>query len=195
MDFDAVEAYPLCWPVGWHRKKSRSYGVFKERTIYSASVSLVEELHRMGAQQIIISSNLVVNKDGSIRSGQRKPVDPGVAVYFKRKDLSQCMPCDQYTQISDNLHAITLSVGAIRGLERWGGGQIVDAAFSGFKALPQKIESSWRTVLGWRQGDALGDMEIKYKDLALLHHPDRGGKIEDFQKISQAIREARQELG
>lgn len=191
---DAIEAYPLCWPPGWVRKKYRRTGIFKDRTNHNASCEVITELDRMGATRIIVSSNLVVNKDGSIRSGQRMPGDPGVAVYFLFKDMRQCIPCDQFDRLSDNLRAITLSVQAIRGLERWGGGQIVDAAFSGFKALPAKIPSTWRDVLGVDGTAGLDAAEFQFKVKVKQYHPDRpDGDVDNFNAVCEAIRHAREE--
>ena len=192
---DAIEAYPLCWPPGWQRNKFPKYGHFKDQTNHGASVEVINELDRMGASKIIISSNLVVNKDGSIRSGQRVPGDQAVAVYFLYKKRRQCIPCDQYERIKDNLRAITLSIQAIRGLERWGGGQIVDAAFSGFKALPANIPSTWRDVLGLDPTAGLDAAEFQYRSKAREVHPDlNGGNCDEFVRINEAIRQAREEF-
>lgn len=148
MDTD-VTAYPICWPAGRQRTKTRQRAKFhkivrregtwdsrEKLSIEQARVRVVDELQRLGARKPIISSNLELRMDGMARSGQRQPTDPGVAVYFDLDGGQKCIAIDLWDRVEDNLVAVAKSIDAMRGLERWGGAQIVAAVFTGFKALP-----------------------------------------------------------
>jgi hypothetical protein len=56
--------------------------------------------------------------------------DSGAAVYFTRKGRDQCIACDKWDSVRDNLHAIGKTIEALRGIDRWGTGEMVDAAFA-----------------------------------------------------------------
>ena len=147
----------------------------------------------LGAERLIISSNLVLRLDGLPLAKQRQPSDSGVAVYFVYEGESQCLPCDKWHKVKHNIQAIRLTVEALRGLDRWGSKQMVKAAFAGFKALPEKTSArSWQAVLGYNESDGIETAESRYKTLALLHHPDRpGGNAEKFHELATAIQQAR----
>ncbi len=74
----SVTAFPLCWPEGWRatppHRRDRGYQFRQgpERTLVTldrARRLLSEELNRLGATQIVLSSNLPVRGDGQLRAG------------------------------------------------------------------------------------------------------------------------------
>lgn len=142
-------AYPLTWPAGWPRQETRRDAPFHRRvsregqswsskeklSIEQARTDVRHELRLLGAQGVVISSNLRLRLDGEPMSGQSNPDDPGVCVYFTLRKKPRCLPCDKWRRAGDNLVAISKYVEAMRGQIRWGVGS-VDAMFAGFKALP-----------------------------------------------------------
>ncbi len=146
---------------------------------------------------VIISTNLKLRKyDGLPLSNQRQPDDQGVAVHFRLKDKPQCIPCDRWARIEHNMHAIALTIGALRGLDRWGAKEMVEAAFTGFKALPggevQVQEKEWHEVLGCTPDSTLETAERHYKGLAKIFHPDKeGGFNEKMAELNKAMETAR----
>src|SRR5262245_54177038 len=80
--------------------------------------------------------------NGSRRTG-------GSAVYFTHKGRQMCFACDRWDKMEDNLHAVSKTIEALRGIERWGTGEMVQQAFTGFVALPGN--SPWE-VLGLNPG-------------------------------------------
>ena len=184
-----ITGYPLCWPPGKARtsepRRSRfgtnAWSNQKRITLNRAVRELIRELDALGATNEIISSNLRLRQDGLPYSNQRIPADPGIAVYFELPDASGayrnvCMTCDRWDKQACNIWSVAKCVGALRGLERWGGGDMVTAAFTGFVALPAPEMEPWWSVLGfYSQDDALvlGDFEIKAKKLLQQYHPDR----------------------
>jgi hypothetical protein len=189
------DAYPLQWPIGRPRwTGARQPSQFK-MTPSAMTTHLFEELDRLNAIDVIVSSN----KRPYSRSEAEFLEDPGVAVYFKRKGADIAIACDKYLRLSDNLHAIGLAVEAFRLLERHGTGEMVDAAFRGFVALPETIIMGEHTTRPWHEvlqvlPDADWDViDGAYKRLLHKVHPDKGGSTFAFQELQAAFKQAREE--
>lgn len=213
------KAYPLSWPEGWKRTTSRTTAQFGKvttalsmqagREVYTGKSRLsvqdavrriLAELSRMGVPDwnVIISTNVPLRLDGFPRSDKGEPRDPGAAVYWKQKDgqAMRCMAIDRYTRVADNLAAIAATLEAMRAIERHGGATILDRAFLGFAALPEKASQPWREVFGIPTTAAATwpMVEERFRTLAQVHHPDKGGKRDEFERIVQARDAARLEL-
>lgn len=157
---------------------------------------LFRELNLLGVRNIVLSTNLQLRLDGLPRANQKKPDDTGVAVYFTLKDDQKCFPCDKWNRVEDNIWAIAKTINALRGIERWGSKKMVDATFSGFKALPNPNDLSWRQILGiYEINNNTEFIKSRYRSLVKQNHPDRGGDPEDFNRIQKAFEEAKKELG
>jgi hypothetical protein len=216
---DSIDAYPLKWPAHWRRRpahqrdrakfgrmsqaEGRSYVSRDALTLAQALRRLNLELGRLGARGVVVSSNVQLRLDGQPRSGQGQPKDPAVAVYFTLGGKSRCLPCDRWDRVEDNLAAVAKHVEAIRGMERWGVGN-VEAMFQGFKALPGP-EGSIQPVMTRDQAAAviyefdgftsieeiLNDPEQRVdavRSAKRKTHPDAGGKQEDFTRVCEAGR-------
>jgi len=95
------------------------------------------------------------------------------------------MAIDRYDRVADNLAAIAATLEALRGIERHGGGMILDRAFTGFKALP--APEQWFQVLGVSAHASRSDIDAAYRKLASVHHPDKpGGDHETIARINAA---------
>jgi hypothetical protein len=173
-----VDAFPLHWPQGWVRAKRRERGAFKV-TFARARDELMAEISRMGGRLPVLSSNLMLRRDGLPYAQQTRIEDPGIAVYFTYKDRQMCFACDRYTTIEANARAIQLSISAIRGLERWGASDMMERAFTGFVAL-EGPSNDWRDALD------SSDPEGSYRRLRSQHHPDKGGDADEFGRIQRA---------
>lgn len=201
-----ITAYPLQWPEGWPRTKSwhQKNGRFKHDgrwiTVYAACDRVLRELEMLGIvrDDIVISTNLKTRMDGMPRSDQREPSDHGAAVYWQtRKGVRRVMAIDQYDKVADNLAAIAATLDAMRAIDRHGGAQILDRAFTGFSALPAPgAPRGWREVLGIELGVTnLGIVRAAYKALAMKHHPDRpGGSHDAMTELNGALAAAEKEL-
>lgn len=193
-----MQSYPLDWPPGWARSRTKQFARFGDKTLNKAIDGLMHELSLLGANNIVVSANLAIRKsDGLPKSGQRQPEDRGVAVYFSLNKKPQCIPCDKWTTIEDNVWAIKKTVEALRGLERWGAKEMVNAAFTGFKALPETsgtINKPWWEILGLDSNTDLFHAEEKYRKLAFICHPDRGGSQAEMAELNGAIEQARTNL-
>lgn len=189
-----AEAYPLSWPEGWprtpdHKRSTRSQF---NTTFDRARSELMKELRLLGATHVVISSWLPLRRDGMPYSDQarRKLDDPGVAVYFLLRKRQMVMARDAYTSVHDNLRSIGLGIAHLRGLERHGGGTMMERAFEGFAALPAPGARDCWSVLGLKPGAAREDIEQKFRDLVKRHHPDAGGDPDEFVAVRKARDEA-----
>lgn len=190
----SAQAYPLQWPVGrprWNGMRQSSQFKMEPRDMQN---HLFDELDRLGAVDVVVSTN----KQPYSRSTAEFLDDPGVAVYFKRKGQELAIACDKYVKVSDNLHAIGLAIEAFRSLERHGTGDMVDAAFTGFKALPETIimgehtARAWWEVLQVSQTADWDVIEAAYKRLLHKVHPDKGGSEFAFQEVQNAFKQAKE---
>jgi hypothetical protein len=173
-----TDAYPLHWPAGWPRIEYPLPAKFKTPFSYARD-NLLRELKLPGTKDVVISTNMMIRQDGLLYAKQRVPEDRGTAVYFTLREQQRCIPCDKWSTVQDKLQAIRLTVEALRGLERWGAKEMVDSAFSGFKALPagssQSAATGWWTVLGLIPDVSRADAEDVYRLLVKTHMGARPG--------------------
>lgn len=201
-DSDAVPGYPLAWPDGWRRTSAerRTRAPFGKKTagqhglLSKSRVSVSEgtsrvlyQLSLMGVARddVVISTNMELRRDGYPRTDRRPPTDPGVAVYWqKRRGRRQCIAVDRYDTVADNLAAIAATLDAMRAIERHGGAEILERAFTGFVALP--APEQWFQVLGIPSTSTREEIELAHRRLAMIHHPDRGGDAHQMARINTA---------
>lgn len=193
-----TQAYPLVWPAGRDRleESERRRGPFthhRQRMTVATSLSrLADELDRLRAENIVVSSNVPLRADGLPRSSI-EPDDPGVCVYFELEGKPHAMPCDTYDRVADNLAAIAAHIDATRRIERHGVASVAQM-FQGFLALPAP-PSCWE-VLGMSRSSATRrDVEISYRSLARSAHPDSGGSDAAMAELNAAREEALRQLG
>lgn len=204
------QRFPLNWPLGWPRTDAafRKRAKFAKITstyrpsstpggqgytdrrnsdlsISEATKRVLAELDRMRARgEAIISTNLELRLDGLPRSGLRAPDDPGVAVYWNDSvGRPKVMAIDIYETVAGNLGAVAATLDAMRAIERHGGSQILERAFTGFEALEGPNDYA---LLGLKKGASKADIDAAFRKLARTHHPDAGGDPGAFASISAA---------
>lgn len=213
-----ITAYPLAWPIGWRRTspERRAYGRFNKKvtkrysygdntyqmsqnlSVHDAVSRLLQTFERMGIDtrdDVVISTNLVLRLDGLPRSGQSMPSDPGACAYWVTSNGDRrCMAIDRYTKVEDNIAAIAATLEAMRAIERHGGAEILDRAFTGFQALPNPEQ--WWHVLGLETADVTEEEITRtWRTLAQRNHPDRGGNDHHMGKINRARDEGLRQIG
>ncbi len=179
-----TEAYPLQWPNGKRRFANRQRSKFGERSIEQATQKLCNELRLMRGSSMVISTNLRLRNDGLPYSKQAQPGDTGVAVYFLRDKKQMCFACDRWDRIQDNIYAIAMTIEALRGIERWGTGDMVEQAFTGFVALP--APKNPYEILGVGPDASDDEIDAAYRLRAKSAHPDTGGSIAAMQELTEA---------
>lgn len=222
MNNEYIKAYPLAWPGGWPRtpgakriagkfnKKSTKYGEHGgswqqtyDITISDAVDRVLHQLDVMGLHRddIIISTNLETRMDGLPRSKQRKPGDPGAAVYWEASDGGRkTIAVDRYHNVEHNIAAIGATLEALRGIARWGGAQILERAFTGFVALESPIASAGRVLNWWETLEVSRDapeheIEKAYRVKRKHAHSDHGGSDAEFMIVQAAYKVAQRERG
>lgn len=187
-------AYPLCWPDGVARTPAskRRRSAFKV-TLPRAVADLKDSLRLFGADTGSPVSGAVISSNVTL--GHNRPEDPGVAVYFHWDGAQRCIAVDRFPRVEDNVRAIYYVLEARRQEMRYGGLQIVRAAFKGFAALPPPARN-WRDVLGLSPGAGLDEVEAAFREKARQAHPDApGGSPAAMHALVEARAAARAELG
>lgn len=136
-------------------------------TLNRAEAMLRDELGKLGVHRVLVT----------VGNG-------AAAVYFTLKGKSLVMASDRFDTDAANLRSIGLAVGAMRTLERHGGGAMLDRAFAGFAALPSP-QSCWET-LGVQPDAGKEAIDHSFRIKALERHPDRGGSHEAMAELIDA---------
>lgn len=181
-----VEAYPLHWPVGYPRAKYTEKSRFSGENLGALRHDMLAELRRLGATNVVVSTNFPLRDDGLFRaSAPRGGIsDHGVAVYFTYNKEPMVLCCDKWHNIESNITAITKTIYAMRGMERWGVSDMLKRAFSGFKALPESRE--WWEILGVSRHASNDEIKRAYREKAFKAHPDHGGNNSEFNLLNEA---------
>ena len=199
----SVESFPLYWPVAWPRTKNRTRSQFTTNFEKSRK-GLFRELDLLGAESVVLSTDIPLRNDGFPYANCRMPEDPGVAIYFLYKKKSMVFACDQYERIHENIQAVKKTIEALRGIERWGASDMLERAFQGFTALPapDDTKEKWFNVLKinyqlLKQATPAG-VKSSLKDAYLkqikISHPDVGGTHDMILKINEAYEQGQKEL-
>lgn len=194
-----ITASPLTWPTFRPRTPydRRRRNAFQVSSVDTGIREVAREVRLLGGKGMIISTNLPTRRDGFPYSGVAEPKDPGVAVYFTLRGKDYCFACDTHSKVAHNLRAVAKTIEAIRGIERWGSGSMVEQAFTGFEALPNPDRGrTWREVLGLPNSGQLTAQQVEsaYRQLRSATHPDRGGSSSAFIAVQDAYDRAMREL-
>ena len=92
-----------------------------------------------------------------------------------------CFACDRWETIRENMQEVAKTIEALRGIERWGSGSMVEQAFTGFVSLPPP--RSPHDVLGVRPGATREEIDAAFRQKAKTAHPDNGGSVAAMQEL------------
>lgn len=189
-------AYPLQWPDGWPRR-SNAKTTCPFRTTLSAALNNVrDELRRFGTDSGKPMTDVMISSNVSL--GDQNPKDPGVAVYFTWEGLSTCIAVDLFDTVENNLQAIYHVLDAERKKLRYGGLNLVRAAFRGYAALPPPSRAPthpWSQVLDISPDAPMEEVEAAYRRERSGSHPDKGGNAAHFDQVQRAWEQFKQERG
>jgi hypothetical protein len=187
-----TQAYPLQWPHGWprtpiHRQGRSRFKVTPDR----ARRNLLDQIRMLGARNAVISSNVPIRQDGQpyADASRRVITDAGVAVYFELDGKAMAMACDLYQTPHENMHSLGHAIEHLRGLDRHGGGHMIERAFTGFTALPSPQQPQhWYEILGVSRDATKEEIEAAFRERAKTAHPDTGGSHEAMAALTGARR-------
>jgi len=188
------------WPGEKTRSRKRSPFNIKYQRILD---DLEREMRHLGARDIVIQAFVRsddIRNDGWPRSSARF-FEPGIILSFtgrNREALS--FPCDTYLHWDSNLRAISLTLTALRAIDRYGVTKRAEQ-YQGWKRLSaptheQKHDAIWAlghlAALADTTADAIrGDasaIDLAYRAAARKTHPDHGGNTDAFQLLQEAVR-------
>lgn len=135
--------------------------------------------------------------------------DPSVRIYFDRGGKRYVSSCGEWPHFLDNLRAAQLAIEyTYRIAEGYGvnfseeKGKAQDIFDRVFVALEAPLDPSvlllgsgneWWNVLGVSRSATKAEIVNAYRGLARVHHPDAGGRTEDFQRLRAAYEQALKE--
>lgn len=170
---------PLLWPPGWQRTEKPIRSNFDVN--WSTTIRDLEKLiGKLGLENVEITTNQRLRLDGGLSTAREAtPDDAGVAVYFTRNGQNLCIPCDRFLSVPENVRAIGMTLEYIARMERYGTSQMVEAVFTGFKAIPESSiitpvpgARSWNEVLQvWTEASP-EIVRAAYRNLSARYHPD-----------------------
>jgi len=191
------------WPKGavYHQPSERIHGKF--RTTWQTLLDdLDRELWQVGAGDVTLQIDCPeqdIGRNGMPRADARIR-SPGVVLRFDHGSLGRVeYPCDLYVDWWSNLRAISLTLNALRAVDRYGVTS-TGQQYAGFRQLP---DGSGRTPLTPEQAaDIIADasgMEAAailefaaVRDVAIARalratHPDsEGGSADNFDTVKRA---------
>lgn len=154
---------------------------------------LERELRHLRATSITVQIDVesdAIRNDGWPRSSAR-PKSPGVVLSMATPSGPLSFPCDTYSTWEDNLRAISLSLTALRAVDRYGVTKHAEQ-YRGFKAIEAPgatpTMDRYEAMSFIRNWGGDGPLEEAYRRAAKVLHPDSRphGSHEQFVKLQQA---------
>jgi hypothetical protein len=188
--FDQVLWDRLVWPEAKPRSGRRERGPFTTEIDKATTEINYEMAKRDDVSRFHISRNKIRALAG----------DPAAALWWETHEHElRVLACDKYDTQAKNLHAIALTLQALRALERWGAYTTEQAEQGARLALPAPEGASdimWQAVLGdLPEGldgdDALAVVNGRYRRLAAEANADE----KELRRLNLAVEAARKELG
>lgn len=190
--FVTIEAWPGTKRRAYERKKS-PFDVKYSRLLDD----LERELTHLRGKDIVIQAYFHredIRNDGWPRSSAR-PSEPGVIVSFVKSNGQEvAFPCDTYQTYESNLRAISLTLTALRAVERYGVSQN-DEQYKGWAKLPpapkrmSAVDAEHFIVLhSGIQISSKASFDSSYRAAARKLHPDNQdtGNNDQFVLLQQA---------
>lgn len=192
------------WPGTLRTANSRKRAPFTVQWRRITS-DLRDEIRLMGARNAVLGlaiSDRDLRNDGWIRANAQ-PEHPGVVLQLEKAGKRLSFPCDRHPHWEDNVRAISLTLAALRAVDRYG---VVasGAQYVGFGELPSgrpmgsgvmSVEEAARFI-AQNSDDPEGrlhDVEVDpsfatvlFREAAKRLHPDVGGNPETFRKLVAA---------
>lgn len=190
--FAGKSSYPLEWPGHIPRTKRTQSSRFNT-TLHQALENVEKSLELLAKNSGKKISHIVLSSNVTL--GKMNPKDAGVCVYFNWNGAELCIPIDRYDKVQDNLQAIHHIIEADRTKLRHGGLEFVMAEKQGKTALlSDGANKPWHEVLNLTPGASFEQVKARYRELAKLHHSDKGGNDSTMAEINKAWERARKEL-
>jgi len=156
------------------------------------------ELMQLAATGIVLQAGFharQLRRDGW-PYGDATPTHPAVILSFRdSENRALSFPCDRYTEYTDNVRAIALSLEALRAVDRFGVTKRSEQ-YAGFKAI--EAPKAWTVedaaqFIAIKAGSASGAVisdaghyRSAYRVAASSLHPDKGGNPHEWKLLGDA---------
>ena len=189
----------LDWPAEFDRTPAEERKPYPHGFRVSRSVAfdnILSELRKMDARNVQLDTGAEHQKRNPNKPYANSDFDdPGVVVRFERDGQQFAIPCDRWDNARDNAQAIARYLDAKRALERYGV-STVESEYS-THALPPGDEDREAVVARQPPHEVLGvapdapDTVVRgaARSLKADSHPDNGGDVEQFKRVSKAEEE------
>jgi hypothetical protein len=195
--------YPCAWPIGRPKTAIRKQALWRaggRRIGFDVALGrLRDQVDAMTPQgrswrvlERTLSTNYELRADGRFRRDRGAPSDPSVAFYFELDGKPHVLACDRWDTVPDNIAAIAAHIEALRGQERWGVADLVQA-FAGHAALP--APEQWWQVLGVKPSASPAEIDAAWREKMHSAHPDRGGSTDAAARLNGARDQGRRANG
>ncbi len=185
------------WPRGAPKTSAekRLHGSFKVEP-GKALQDLAHEIERWGASHAVIGTDLPLGRSGKPFGWRDFGGDPGIALQLAHRGQPLTFYADRFLEPHHNLRAIGLTLESLRAIERYGGGQVLEAMMTGLGQLPPPNGHAphW-DLLGLQPGASPDAIEAAFRAKAKTAHPDKGGSAEAFRMLNEARLAALAEIG
>lgn len=191
--FVPIEKWPGGNPRPEHKRLKSPFEVKFARLLDD----LERELSHLRATDIVVEAYLrreQIRNDGWPRSSER-PSSPGIVLSFLKNGKEPIsFPCDTYLTWESNLRAISLTLTALRSIDRYGVTQHAEQ-YKGWARLPAAPQTMLfedaLVFLGLYSSVAITDLESLERNFrigASKRHPDNQatGNIHQFHLLSDA---------
>jgi len=140
------QSIPLAWPLGWPRTSLAKRLGDKRITdppgaMSRARLELLEQLARAGAEDVTISTNRRLRRDGWPSGEGRRPEDDAIVACFTLGGRRLAMACDRFIGGDENVLAISQVLASVDV------GRLVDGATAGGRRRRARVWGSAPVVL------------------------------------------------
>lgn len=196
MDWPAgLKARPLgawTWPVTARRRVSPFTA-----SLSSTAAALRVELRHLQARDTVLRLDVPesgIRLDGAPYA-RATPGIPAIVLQFDTPTGPLAFPCDRFTTWQDNLRAVTLSLEALRRVDRYGVTMHAEQ-YAGFRAIeaPRSAAafgSSREAVDYLASAAGVSSLGLTVRELERramrATHPDTGGDPEQFARVRAAL--------
>lgn len=194
-------------PLGpWGKPLTRETQVARFRVDWARTVDdLTYEVDALGAALVVVQADVddtQIRRDGMLKSSARVGFQ-GVKVSFESNHGPLTYATDTYTYWKDNVRAVSLTLTALRAVDRYGA-TASGEQYRGFTALADKpfghgsmtVDDAISVLLTTTGADVTRDelaggdakfVTAAYRSAAKLHHPDSAfGNESVFKQITKA---------
>lgn len=168
-----------------------------EATYAQTLKQLERELRFLDARQVTIQAGFRSVRNDGWPYSSAKPEHPACALQFQSKGQPLIFKASRFSSFESNLRSITLTLEALRAVDRYG--VVEGEQYAGFKQIAapggsvndgtMNKHAAAQVLAGlcdWTVDQVLADIQTAFKAASRTAHPDFGGTTEAMAAVNQA---------